>query len=64
MAYDYVELKDANGAAFKAASKQVEASPNVVDASIIVLDAERTEDVAHVSSDTGLMLLAVLKVVS
>lgn len=61
MAYDYVELKDANGAAFKAASKQVEASPNVVDASIIVLDAERTEDVAHVSSDTGLMLLAVRK---
>lgn len=61
MAYDYVELKDANGAAFKAASKQVEASPNVVNASIIVLDAERTEDVAHVSSDTGLMLLAVRK---
>jgi len=61
MAYDYVELKDANGTAFKAASKQVEASPNLVDASIIVLDAERTEDVAHVSSDTGLMLLAVRK---
>lgn len=61
MAYDYVELKDANGNAFKAASREVESSPNVVDASIIVLDAEKAEDAAHTTGDHGLMLLAVRK---
>jgi len=61
MAYDYKELKDANGNAFKAAAVQVEASPNVVYASILRLDAEKAEDVAHASGDTGLMMLAVRK---
>lgn len=61
MAYDYKELKDANGTAFKAAVVQVEASPNTVFASLLRLDAEKAEDVAHVDGDHGLMILAVRK---
>ncbi len=46
MAYEYKELKDANGTAFKAAAENVETSPNDVWASIVLIDPQSLESLA------------------